>query len=425
MNLLSSRLQQQLAKSNQLTFVIVAGLVAFTAYGCVYALRKPFTAASFEGLYIWGVQYKIALVIAQVAGYSLSKFWGIRIIAGLRPEHRSRALLLLSSIAALSLLGFALSPMSWGVFWLFLNGIPLGMGWGVVFSYIEGRRVTEWLAAMLCINFILSSGWVKTVGKWMVLEGVSEFWMPVLVAATFFPILLICAWLLEHLPPPSAADQAARQQRLPMTAQAQRALFSRYAPGLLLLTAVYLVLTILRDLRDNFAIELWTEMGYGSAASVLTASELPIALFMLLLIGLMASLRNNRFALWCNHAAIIVGALLLLVTTWLFQQQLSSPWWWMTLSGCGIFLGYILFNGIIFDRLLAAFEERGNVGFLMYIADAIGYLGSVATLLWRNFGVPNTNWVAFYGQLCIVGSVVVMVLTGISWWYFGQKKATN
>jgi Family of unknown function (DUF5690) len=422
MNWRSPRLQHGLAQSSPFVFVVVAGIVAFTAYGCVYALRKPFTAGRFEGMYIWGVQYKIALVIAQVAGYALSKFWGIRIVGGLKAYQRAGALLLLSSTAALSLLGFALSPPSWGIVWLFINGIPLGMGWGVVFSYIEGRRATEWLAAMLCINFILSSGAVKSAGKWVVLQGFSEFWMPFLVAAAFFPVLLLCVWLLEHLPPPSERDRAARQERLPMTPLAQRQLFNRYATGLLLLTAVYLVLTILRDLRDNFAIELWTEMGYGQAAGVLTASEWPIALVMLICIGLMARLSDNRLALWVNHLAILTGAVVLFAGTWMFQHQWIGPKVWMMLTGGGIFLGYILFNGIIFDRLLAAFKERGNVGFLMYIADAVGYLGSVATLLWRNFGAPQTHWVAFYSQLCMVGSVLVVVLTAGAWVYFRRVK---
>ena len=164
MSLILPGLQRRLTRSSPFLFVLIAGAVAFAAYGSVYALRKPFTAAAFDGMLLWGVQYKIALVIAQVAGYALSKFLGIRIISGLKSGRRAWALLLLSAVALLALLGFALSPPSWGIFWLFINGMPLGMAWGVVFSYLEGRRVTELLAAILCINFILSSGFVKTVG---------------------------------------------------------------------------------------------------------------------------------------------------------------------------------------------------------------------------------------------------------------------
>lgn len=51
---------------------------AFSTYLCTYAFRKPFTAATYDDLALGGVDYKTLLVIAQVAGYALSKFVGIR-----------------------------------------------------------------------------------------------------------------------------------------------------------------------------------------------------------------------------------------------------------------------------------------------------------------------------------------------------------
>ena len=47
---------------------------------------------------------------------------------------------------------------------MFMNGLFLGMIWGLVFSYMEGRRVSEVLGAVLCASFIVSSGAVKSVG---------------------------------------------------------------------------------------------------------------------------------------------------------------------------------------------------------------------------------------------------------------------
>lgn len=416
-------LKRRLARAGPAVFILTAGLVAFTAYGCVYAFRKPFTAASFSGLSILGVQYKIALVIAQVAGYALSKFVGIRLISALGPEHRAVALLALIGVAAFSLLGFALLPAPWGLFCMFLNGFPLGMAWGVVFGYLEGRRVTEALAALLCINFILSSGFVKTVGKWLMLgQGVSEFWMPFTAGILFLPVFLLCVWLLEHLPPPAEADLAQRSKRRAMTAGERKTLFLRYAPGLLLLVGIYLALTILRDVRDNFAVEIWYELGFGHQPGVLTTAELPIAAVVLSAIGAMALIKNNFQALWLHHAMLIGGALLTLISTLLFRTNALPPMLWMILSGGGIFLSYILFNGVIFDRLLAAFRERGNVGFLIYIADAIGYLGSVLVLLWRNFGRANLNWVRFFGDLCLYGSVLILFFSLFSWRYFVWRQ---
>ena len=59
---------------------LYAALVAFLTYASVYAYRKPFTVASFDGIHFWGVPYQTLLVIAQVFGYMASKFFGIKFI---------------------------------------------------------------------------------------------------------------------------------------------------------------------------------------------------------------------------------------------------------------------------------------------------------------------------------------------------------
>lgn len=405
-------------------FIVVAGLFAFLAYCCVYAFRKPFTSGAYAGLELYGIQFKILLVMAQVAGYALSKFIGIRVISGMDLERRPLYLLGTVGVAAASLLGFAVTPYPWNAAWMFVNGLPLGMAWGLIFSYLEGRRATEALAALLCVNFIISSGFVKTTGLWLLTsQGISEQWMPFVAGMLFLPAMLLCIWVLEHLPPPTEADRTQRAPRHKMSAAECKRLFLRYAPGLLLLVAVYLVLTIVRDVRDNFAVEIWKELGFGGKAAILTTAEAPIALLSLLVVGALMFVKNNFFAFRLNHALTLLGAILLCCGTWLFQNGFISPVVWMISSGFGLFLPYILFNGVLFDRLLASFQERGNVGFLMYTADSVGYLGSVVVLLWRNFGSKELSWLTFYTNLCYGGAGLVMVLTLGSWWYFSKKRS--
>ncbi len=421
----SPALERRLANSGPLMFVITAGLVVFVTYGCIYAFRKTFTAASFAGMEIGGVQYKIALVIAQVVGYALSKFIGIRLISSLGTAKRAAMVLIMIAIAGVSLLGFALSPPSWGLFWLFLNGLPLGMGWGVIFSYIEGRRVTEVLAAFLCINFIISSGFVKTIGKWMILDwGISEFWMPFFVAMLVLPALLLGLWILEHLPPPSGKDIEHRSLRQPMDGKSRKALFFQFAPGLIILVIIYLALTILRDVRDNFTVEIWAEFGFGAQPGILTMTEIPVGFLVLVFVAALTWIKRNEMALWMNHAIVVGGALLLLVATFLFRAGYLPPVVWMILTGVGVFLPYILFNGVIFERLLATFRKAGNVGFLIYIADSFGYLGSISVLLWRNFGKPELSWVQFFSSLCLYGSGLIFFAGLLSWYYFKAKYKT-
>lgn len=64
------RLRRALAQAPPAVFTAVAGLAGFSAYFAMYAFRKPFTAATFEHVPDWSfpLDYKIALVLAQVAG---------------------------------------------------------------------------------------------------------------------------------------------------------------------------------------------------------------------------------------------------------------------------------------------------------------------------------------------------------------------
>ncbi|MCY2968301.1 MAG: DUF5690 family protein, partial [Planctomycetota bacterium] len=56
-------------RNQQLFWAVWSATAAFGAYFCMYAVRKPFTAATFAGTPLWGLDYKIALVTSQVFGY--------------------------------------------------------------------------------------------------------------------------------------------------------------------------------------------------------------------------------------------------------------------------------------------------------------------------------------------------------------------
>jgi hypothetical protein len=62
----------------QILTALYAALIAFLTYASVYAYRKPFTVATFEGLRYWDVSYQTLLIISQGVGYMISKFYGIK-----------------------------------------------------------------------------------------------------------------------------------------------------------------------------------------------------------------------------------------------------------------------------------------------------------------------------------------------------------
>lgn len=391
--------------------LIAGGLAAFGAYFAMYAFRKPFAAGTYEdmGLLPFGLDYKTGLLIAQVIGYALSKLIGIRVIAEFGRQGRAVTILCLIGASWLALVLFALLPKGWGPLCLLLNGLPLGMIWGFVFSYVEGRRCSEMLGAVLCASFILSSGVVKSVAVWMMQHGVSETWMPAATGIAFLPVLLLSLWVLERVPPPDAQDEAERTARSPMR-QDDRSVFLReQGIPMAVLVSGYVLLTALRDFRDNFAVELWTAMGFGGAASIFSQSELPVAVIALGGLGALMLVRNNLRALLAMHGVIILGALLLGASTLAFQAHLLGPLPWMILTGAGLYLGYTPFNAMLFDRMIAALGRGGNAGFLIYIADASGYCGSVALLLYRSLAAQKIDWLPFF-IACTYGTAIFVTL---------------
>lgn len=421
---MTADLRRMLERASPLVFTSVAGLAGFSAYFSMYAFRKPFSAATFAVVPGWtfALDYKIALVIAQLAGYALSKMIGIKVISELDPAKRAGAIIVLIVTAWATLLAFALIPAPWNVAAMFLNGLPLGMIWGLVFGYMEGRRTTEVLGAVICASFIVSSGAVKSVGKLLITHWhVSPFWMPAAAGALFFPPLFVSVFVLSALPPPNAQDEAARVRRAPMYAAARISFLAQYGVGLGLLVLAYVLVTAIRDFRDNFAAELWQGLGYGNGAAIFTESEVPVAVLALAALGLIMRVRDNTQALIVIHGVVIAGLALLGGSTLAFQAGWIGPVSWMILSGAGMYIAYTPFNAMLFDRLIAVSGRIGTAGFLIYVADASGYVGSCALLLWRDFGLMQMNWLQAFTASAYGASVIGASLVGLSALYFLRK----
>ncbi len=415
-------IQKQLKRTDQFTFSLYAALVSFGTYSCMYAFRKAFTVALFEGVNFLGIDYKIWLVIAQTMGYAASKIYGIRFIAEMQSGKRARSIIFLILFSWLALLLFAVVPAPFNIPFLFLNGFPLGMIWGLVFGYLEGRRSTEFMGAVLSISFIFSSGFVKSAGKMtMVNWGTSELWMPFVTGLLFMIPLLIFVVLLEQIPPPTPTDEALRTRREPMNKQQRRQFLQQFLPGLVLCIISYVILTMLRDMRDNFAANIWEELGMGKDPAIFTQTEVPISLAILFIMGLLVFVKDNYQAFMLNYLIVITGFLLAGISSLLFMYHYMGPVLWMTLTGLGLYMGYIPFNCIFFERLIATFKYVSNVGFLIYVADSCGYVGSVSILLVKNFSNLQLSWGQFFMNTVWSLSVLGILMMIGSYWYFRRR----
>src|SRR5262249_5206424 len=149
-------------------------------------------------------------------------------------------------------------------------------------------------------------------------------------------------------------DERLRSRRAPMDAAARRRFFAAHAPGLVALVAAYVGLTALRDFRDNFARELWDALGYADSPAIMAPSELPVAVGALAAVGVTMALKDNRRALGFIHALMAGGVAIAALGTFLFQVHAIGPAAWMIAVGLGLYVAYVPYNCVLFDRLVAA-----------------------------------------------------------------------
>lgn len=430
-------------------FVLFAVAASFSTYFCMYAFRKPFTAAKYEGLLFLDTEItlKTALVISQILGYALSKYVGIKVCSEIRPQQRAKALLWLVVASEAALVLFAILPDPWKCVAIFLNGFPLGMVWGLVVWYLEGRRSSEVLLAGLSCAFIVSSGIVKDFGRAMMGGGVarsweampligegisrslgqvSENWMPAMVGLHFLPLFFLAVWMLNQIPPPDQADMASRMIRQPMDG-AQRVSFVRhFLPGLVLLMVVYFFLTAYRDFRDNYMVEILEALAYpyDQNQTIITRAETLVAFGVMLAMALLNLIRNNRAGLIAAFAVMTTGVLLLGVATLLLEAGQLSGFWWLTLTGLGSYLAYVPYGSLLFDRMMASTRVVGTAVFAIYVADAIGYTGSVGIQLYKDLAAGEMSRLGFFkgftwfmtglGTLFLVASCIYFLRRSVS-----------
>jgi len=415
-------LKSKLEKSPLVYTSLLCSLASFSIYVCTYSFRKGYTAGIYEGIKFLGIDYKAWLVIAQVMGYALSKFIGIRFIAELPKNKRAITMIQLLGIAWLALLGFALVPSPYGIFFMFVNGIPLGLIWGLVISYVEGRRATELIGAVLCSSFIFSSGLVKTIGRVLMAHfGTTESWMPFLVGLLFVPLVLLFIYLIEQVPDPTSEDIASRTERKPMNKKERLDFIRFFLPGLFFNVFIYILLTIMRDVRDNFEVEIWSDLGFKNNLSIYTQIDVPVSILVFSLVAFIILIKNNYKTFVLAHISILIGFFLIGIGGYLLQTHTIGGKSFMYFAALGLYMAYVPYSILFFERLIATFKYKSNMGFIIYLADSVGYLGSVGILLFKQFGTAHLSWGNFFVQVASWGSIIGVIGISLSFVYFSRK----
>lgn len=399
-------------------FILWAGGAALLSYSLVYALRKPFTAATFDGMDFFGMDYKVATTIMQIFGYLISKFFAIKIVSELKRESRLKFMIFSVALAELALVFFGLLPHPFNVFALFFNGLALGCMWGVIFSFIEGRKVTDILASLLGVSMAVSSGMAKSLGLFVVNTlGVTEFWMPALIGGLAFPLLIFMGWALNKLPQPTDEDRVLRSERVTLNGEQRRQLFKSYMPWLIMLFFANLFITILRDIKEDFLVNI---IDVSTISSWLFAQVDGMVTLIILGIFAMMSLINSNYRVLLVLLAMVIGGSATISYLAFNYDALQLPTlYWLFIQSLSLYMVYLSFQTLFFERFIACFKIKGNVGFFIATIDFIGYTGTVCVLLFKEFCSPDINWMEFYNQfsgwvgiigvIAFIGSAVYLV----------------
>lgn len=396
--------------------ILWAGGAALLSYSLVYALRKPYTAASFEGLTFMGSDYKVAVTTIQILGYVIAKFFGIKIISELKKENRFRFFVGSAILAELALVGFGLLEAPYNVAAMFVNGLSLGCMWGVIFSFIEGRKVTDILASLLGVSMVFSSGVAKSFGLFAMNEmQIDQFWMPAVIGGFALPLLVFMGYMLKRLPQPTAEDIALRNERVVLDGKGRVALFRKYAPILTLLFIGNFMLLVLRDIKEDFLVNI---LDMSNQSSWLFARiDTIVTLIILGIFAMFAFFRSNIRALLWLMTLVIAGCLTMTYVSFHYETLNLKSVTWLFIQSLSLYIAYLTFQTIFFDRFIACFRIKGNVEFFIALIDFIGYLGTVTLLSTKEFLNIELEWFAlfnhiagFVGATCSILFIVASIL---------------
>ncbi len=230
--------------------------------------------------------------------------------------------------------------------------------------------------------------------------------MPALIGAIAFPLLCLTGWMMTRFPRPTAADIAARTERVTLNGSERRNLFLRFMPILTLLFVANLLITVMRDIKEDFivciidvsTISAWTFAHVDTIATLVMLAIFALLALSTLGMGTLAFIGANSDTLGIS------------TTTWLFAQSLC------------IDVAYLGFQTIFFERFIACFKIRGNVGFFIITIDFVGYAGTVALLIFKEYLLTGINWSVFYDYINLYVGLACCIAFAGSMAYIVRRK---
>ena len=123
-----------------------------------------------------------------------------------------------------------------------------------------------------------------------------------------------------------------------------------------------------------------------------------VTLIILGIFAMMSLINSNYRVLQVLLAMVIGGAGTISYLAFNYDALQLPTLYWLFLQSLSLYIVYLSFQTLFFERFIACFKIKGNVGFFIATIDFIGYTGTVCVLLFKEFCSPDINWMEFYNQ---------------------------
>ena len=273
------------------------------------------------------------------------------------------------------------------------------------------------LAKGYCVDYCATPNFLPAgrPAPYMIFENMIK------LGAVALPLLAGLGCILNNLPKPTAEDRAQRVERVTLNNKQRWEVFRSFAPVLTILFFANLFLTVLQDVKEDFLVKIINVDAAGLSSWAFAKVDGVVTLIILAVFASLALMKSHIKVLSALLVMVIIGAVTLSFVAFNYDSLQLPPLVWLFIQSLCLYFSYLSFQTIFFDRFIACFRIKGNVGFFIAMIDSIGYTGTVLVLVCKEFFNPDLNWLEFYNTMAgTVGAVCCVAFT-ISLIYLWQR----
>ena len=159
----------------------------------------------------------------------------------------------------------------------------------------------------------------------------------------------------------------------------------------------------------------------GLSSWVFAKADGLVTLIILAVFATLALVKSHIKVLSILLTLVIAGAITLSFVAFNYHTLQLSPLVWLFIQSLCLYFSYLSFQTIFFDRFIACFRIKGNVGFFIAMVDSIGYTGTVLVLVFKECFNPDLDWLEFYNTMAGTVGLVCLFAFTISMVYLMQR----